>query len=196
VRIRLEERRSGPALRRFGRAGGCSFSWSVFSWVEFSRRPFIAMCGVARLGSASRDQATGLVVGGTHHNSSKGDTADPVVWSLFCSGLGDCCPIFALFARGRADRSALTIHLLRSCWDPPYTSGFPVVGVLVGLYASLQCCHQSINPPSDARRRAPKNNSPTTLCYAFQLYLLERSRICDVPDPCAPGPQQGVGRPK
>jgi len=154
------------------------------------------MCGVARLGSASRDQATGLVVGGTHHNSSKGDTADPVVWSLFCSGLGDCCPIFALFARGRADRSALTIHLLRSCWDPPYTSGFPVVGVLVGLYASLQCCHQSINPPSDARRRAPKNNSPTTLCYAFQLYLLERSRICDVPDPCAPGPQQGVGRPK
>merc|ERR1711991_414381 len=101
-----------------------------------------------------------------------------------------------LFARGRADRSALTIHLLRSCWDPPYTSGFPVVGVLVGLYASLQFCHQSINPPSDARRRAPKNNSPTTLCYAFQLYLLERSRICDVPDPCAPGPQQGVGRPK
>merc|ERR1711916_353394 len=72
------------------------------------------MCGVARLGSASRDQATGLVVGGTHHNSSKGDTADPVVWSLFCSGLGDCCPIFALFARGRADRSALTII----CCDP------------------------------------------------------------------------------
>lgn len=125
VRIRLEERRSGPALRRFGRAGGCSFSWSVFSWVEFSRRPFIAMCGVARLGSASRDQATGLVVGGTHHNSSKGDTADPVVWSLFCSGLGDCCPIFALFARGRADRSALTIHLLRSCWDPPFHIWFP-----------------------------------------------------------------------
>merc|ERR1711916_247870 len=51
-----------------------------------------------QVGSASRDQATGLVVGGTHHNSSKGDTADPVVWSLFCSGLGDCCPIFALFA--------------------------------------------------------------------------------------------------
>merc|ERR1711991_447000 len=83
------------------------------------------MCGVVRLGSASRDQATGLVVGGTHHNSSKGDTADPVVWSLFCSGLGDCCPIFALFARGRADRSALTIHLLRSCWDPPFHIWFP-----------------------------------------------------------------------
>merc|ERR1711916_174929 len=48
-----------------------------------------------------------------------------VVWSLFCSGLGDCCPIFALFARGRADRSALTIHLLRSCWDPPFPIWFP-----------------------------------------------------------------------
>merc|ERR1711991_1172071 len=127
------------------------------------------MCGVARLGSASRDQATGLVVGGRHHSSSKGDTADPVVWSLFCSGLGDCCPIFALFARGPADRSALTIHLLRSCWDPPYTSGFPVVGVLVGLYASLQCCHQPINPPPGACRRAPKTTNNSSI--AFQLYF-------------------------
>merc|ERR1711991_485742 len=51
------------------------------------------------------------------------------------------------------------------CCDPagilPSTSGFPVVGVLVGLYASLQCCHQPINPPPGACRRAPKttNNS-------------------------------------
>merc|ERR1711991_758056 len=55
--------------------------------------------------------------------------------------------------------------------------------------------NQSIRRPTLAVG-PPKNNSPTTLCYAFQLYLLERSRICDVPDPCAPGPQQGVGRPK
>merc|ERR1711916_162325 len=151
------------------------------------------MCGVARLGSASRDQATGLVVGGTHHNSSKGDTADPVVWSLFCSGLGDCCPIFALFARGRP----IGAHLPSICCDPagilPSTSGFPVVGVLVGLYASLQCCHQPINPPPGLVVGHQKQL--TTLQLLSSFTLLERSRICDVPDPCAPGPQQGVGRP-
>merc|ERR1711991_196577 len=81
--------------------------------------------GLFFLGSSFRGDHSLLCVGGTHHNSSKGDTADPVVWSLFCSGLGDCCPIFALFARGRADRSALTIHLLRSCWDPPFHIWFP-----------------------------------------------------------------------
>merc|ERR1711991_58263 len=88
-------------------------------------------------------------------------------------------------------------HLPSICCDPagilPSTSGFPVVGVLVGLYASLQCCHQPINPPPGACRRAPKQL--TTLQLLSSFTLLERSRICDVPDPCAPGPQQGVGRP-
>merc|ERR1712065_64353 len=151
------------------------------------------MCGVARLGSASRDQATGLVVGGTHHNSSKGDTADPVVWSLFCSGLGDCCPIFALFARGRADRSALTIHLLRSCWDPPFHIWFPGRRCSRGTTRLFNAVtNQSIRRPALV---VGHQKQLTTLQLLSSFTLLERSRICDVPDPCAPGPQQGVGRP-
>merc|ERR1711991_149210 len=152
------------------------------------------MCGVARLGSASRDQATGLVVGGTHHNSSKGDTADPVVWSLFCSGLGDCCPIFALFARGRADRSALTIHLLRSCWDPPFHMWFPGRRCSRG---TLRVSSMLSPTNQSAARRLSSGNQKqlATLQLLSSFTLLERSRICDVPDPCAPGPQQGVGRP-
>merc|ERR1711916_199074 len=152
------------------------------------------MCGVARLGSASKDQATGLVVGGTHHNSSKGDTADPVVWSLFCSGLGDCCPIFALFARGRADRSALTIHLLRSCWDPPFHIWFPGRRCSRGTLR-VSSMLSPTNQSAARRLSSGTKKQLTTLQLLSSFTLLERSRICDVPDPCAPGPQQGVGRP-
>merc|ERR1711991_70272 len=127
------------------------------------------MCGVARLGSASRDQATGLVVGGTRHNSSKGDTADPVVWSLFCPAWVIAAPSL----RCSLAAAPIGAHLPSICCDPagilPSTSGFPVVGVLVGLYASLQCCHQPINPPPGACRRAPKTTNNSSI--AFQLYF-------------------------
>merc|ERR1712065_70581 len=98
--------------------------------------------------------------------------------SLLCVGSFGLCFAPAWVVAAPSLRCSLAVapigaHLPSICCDPagilPSTSGFPVVGVLVGLYASLQCCHQPINPPPGACRRAPKTTNNSSI--AFQLYF-------------------------
>merc|ERR1711916_277966 len=125
------------------------------------------MCGVARLGSASRDQATGLV----------GHITTVLKGTQLIRSFGLCfAPAWVIAApslRCSLAVAPIGAHLPSICCDPagilPSTSGFPVVGVLVGLYASLQCCPQPINPPPGACRRAPKTTNNSSI--AFQLYF-------------------------